>query len=232
MNRAPVLVTGAGGGIGQAVADRLRAAGVPVIGWDLAGSEDEGIVRVDVTDEDSVSAAVERLPHALSAVVSCAGVGSRTAFADAEFAEFRRVIEVNLIGTALVAHAVHSRLTGGAFVAIGSVAASVPLARRSAYCASKAAVVMLAKVLGSEWAGDGIQVLCVSPGFVDIGMATQGAREGGTDLAAVLERTPTRSLVSAPDLVDILELAALGRLSGMTATELVVDGGYVSGTRI
>lgn len=233
MSRGPVLVTGAASGIGLGLAERLRADGVHVIGWDIEhGSSGAEIVIVDVSDEESVARAAEDLPPSLMGVVTCAGVSSRLPLAEISLSEFRRVLDINVTGTLVVAQATRSRLAGGAFITIGSVAGSVPMARRGAYCASKAAVVMLSKVLGSEWAPDDIQVLCVSPGFVNTGMATRGASEGVTDLSRVLERSPRGSLLNANELLDVLVLAVTGALRGMTGTELVVDGGYSSGTRI
>jgi len=206
---------------------------VDVIAWDRRNGEgDSEVTLVDVTDEASVRLAAVGLPEDLAGVVSSAGISSRQSLSETSLEEFRQVIDINVSGTLAVAQAVHSRLRGGVFVTIGSVAGTVPMARRGAYCASKAAVIMLSKVLGSEWAGDDIQVLCVSPGFVNTGMATQGAAEGVTDLSRVLDRTPTGALVDSDDLVDVLVLAVTGKLKGMTGTEIVVDGGYTAGTVI
>ncbi len=233
MSRGPVLVTGAASGIGLGLTQRLRADGIGVIGWDVEPSHSAAeIIAVDVSDEASVARAALDLPPSLMGVVTCAGISSRLPLAEISLAEFRRVLDINVTGTLLVGQATRSRLAGGAFITIGSVAGSVPMARRGAYCASKAAVVMLSKVLGSEWAQDDIQVLCVSPGFVNTGMATRGASEGVTDLSRVLERSPRGALVEANELVDVLVLAVTGALGGMTGTELVVDGGYISGTQI
>ncbi len=231
--RGTVLVTGAASGIGRALADRLRKSGYRVIGWDVEWTSlGEDDVVVDVSDAAAVERAARVLPGALAAVVTCAGIGSRGLISETNLGEFQRVIDVNLMGTVAVAMATHSLLADGVFVAVGSVAGNVPMARRAAYCASKAAVAMFAKVIGSEWAPDGISVLCVSPGFTDTGMAKRGAESGKTDLSKVLEHTPNGELVTESDLVDVLELAASGRLSGMTGTEIVVDGGYTAGTVI
>lgn len=221
----PVLVTGAASGIGAALVARLRDEGLEVIGWDLADG-------VDVADDAAVAAAAAELPPRLGAVVNCAGISSRGTLEEVGPAEFARVVQVNLVGTAIVAARLRSRLAGGVFVAIGSVAGSVPMAERAAYCSSKAGVAMLAKVLGNEWAADGIQVLCVSPGFTDAGMAVRGAAEGGTALDRILERTPTGALVPVDDLLDVLVLAVTGRLRAVTGSEILVDGGFAAGTRL
>lgn len=227
----PVLITGAASGIGQALAARLREDGVEVVGWDLSWP-DQSQPSVDVADESSVSAAASLLPPRLGAVVTCAGTGTRTTVADTSIATFRRVLDVNLLGTVAVAQAVHSRLRGGTFVALGSVAGTVPFAERSAYACSKAAVAMFVKILANEWAADDIQALCLSPGFVDAGMAVSGPDDGGAKLRRVLDRMPNGRLVALDEVVDMLVLAASGSLRGMTGTELMVDGGYLSGSRL
>lgn len=228
---APVLVTGAASGIGAAVLQLLRERSVPAIGWDLRPNETCYPHPVDIRDEEAVDAAVAALPDRLSGVINCAGIGLRGTLLEHPVEAFRRVIDVNVVGTAAVARAAHSRLRpGGVFVAVGSVAGTVPLAKRSAYCASKAAVAMLAACLASEWTNDHIQVLCVSPGFVAGGMAVDGSRAGATNLEHVLARTPTRSLVPMEDLTEILFLAATGKFRSVSGSEIVVDGGFVAGS--
>jgi NAD(P)-dependent dehydrogenase (short-subunit alcohol dehydrogenase family) len=147
-------------------------------------------------------------------------------------ADFDSLMRVNVTGTAHVAAVTHSRLTGGgAFVAVGSVAAQVPMADRSAYCASKAAVAMLSRCLASEWAADGIQVVCVNPGFMDVGMAASSSSSGETSLVDVLARTPTGRLVPADQLLDVFELLVSGKMRGIAGSEITVDEGFTAGWR-
>lgn len=225
-----VLVTGAGSGIGQAIGQALRASGIDVVGWDLRQSD--STVAVDITDRAAVNRALDHIQN-LRAVVHCAGIGSRGRFAELSLEDLSEVVRVNLLGAMTIAHAVHSRLAaGGVLVLFGSVAGTIPMADRAAYCASKAGVAMLAKVLASEWSDEGVQVFCVSPGFVDTGMATRGINNGGTDASRILERTPTGSLVPVAHVVRLVELAISGALPGIVGGELVVDNGYSIGTKL
>ncbi len=233
MTTPAMLVTGGASGIGAATVRALEEAGRTVISWDLAwDSPSPGRVEVDISNEDAVQTAAAALPSQLSAVINCAGIGSRGEFTHISPSEFRRVVDVNLNGTAAIARAAYPRLSGGVFIAVGSVAATVPMARRAVYCASKAAVLMLSKVLASEWAAANIQVLCVSPGFVDTGMAVRGAEEGATSTDEIFARTPTKALVPVQDLVRVLVTAATGGLPAVTGSEIIVDSGYTAGTRV
>jgi NAD(P)-dependent dehydrogenase (short-subunit alcohol dehydrogenase family) len=232
MKDVTVLVTGASGGIGRLLAKRLRERGFLVIGWDMKPDSECDPLPVDVGNWESVQRAAESLPDCLGAVVNCAGAGLRGAFVNTSMADFDSLMRVNVTGTAHVAAVTHSRLTGGgAFVAVGSVAAQVPMADRSAYCASKAAVAMLSRCLASEWAADGIQVVCVNPGFMDVGMAASSSSSGETSLVDVLARTPTGRLVPADQLLDVFELLVSGKMRGIAGSEITVDEGFTAGWR-
>jgi NAD(P)-dependent dehydrogenase (short-subunit alcohol dehydrogenase family) len=232
MTDTNVLVTGASGGIGHLLTKRLRERGFTVIGWDMNPDPDCDPLPVDVGDWESVQRAAEGLPQRLGAVVNCAGAGLRGALLDTSMADFDRLMRVNVTGTAHVAAATHARLAeGGAFVAVGSVAAQVPMAERAAYCASKAAVAMLSRCLASEWAADGIQVVCVNPGFMDVGMAASSSSSGATSLVDVLARTPTGRLVPADQLLDVFELLVSGKMRGIAGSEITVDEGFTAGWR-
>jgi NAD(P)-dependent dehydrogenase (short-subunit alcohol dehydrogenase family) len=232
MTDSTVLVTGASGGIGRLLTERLRERGFTVIGWDMNPDPDCDPLPVDVADWESVRRAADGLPDGLDAVVNCAGAALRGALLDTSMADFDWLMRVNVTGTAHVSAATHSRLAGGGvFVAVGSVAAQVPMAERAAYCASKAAVAMLSRCLASEWADDGIQVVCVNPGFMDVGMAASSSSSGATSLVDVLARTPTGRLVPADRLLDVFELLVSGRMRGVAGSEITVDEGFTAGWR-
>lgn len=232
MTNRTVLVTGSSGGIGQRLTRRLRERGASVIGWDMNPDQESHPRPVDIGDWESVQRAAGELPDRLDAVVNCAGAGLRGAFLDTSLADFDWLMRVNVTGTAHIAAATHSRIKGGgAFIAVGSVAAQVPMAERAAYCASKAAVAMFSRCLASEWAADGIQVVCVSPGFMDVGMAASSSTSGATNLASVLGRTPTGRLVPTDRLLDVFELLVSGQLRAVSGTEITVDEGFTAGWR-
>jgi len=178
-------VTGGGSGIGRALALELarRGADVAVSGRRadrLAAvvSEIEGLGRrglalpCDVTNEDDVwaaAAAVARTLGKLDVAVANAGFGVVGSIETLTAAEWRRQLDVNVVGVALTAkHALpHLRATEGRLGLVGSVAAFVPLASNGAYVASKSAVRAIGQTLAIEVAKTGVSVTTIHPGFVE-----------------------------------------------------------------
>jgi NAD(P)-dependent dehydrogenase (short-subunit alcohol dehydrogenase family) len=179
MSGRMALVTGASKGIGRAVAGALADEGWRVAllargQTDLERVRDElagaghATFAIDVADEDAWQRIAPQLPE-LQGLVCAAGmlepvgpVGSYTA------RDFRRTLEVNLIGTLLAIEACLPALRAqrGAIVTFSGGGATGPLPRFDAYAASKAAVARLSENIAVELAGDGVRVNCVAPGFV------------------------------------------------------------------
>ncbi len=179
------IVTGAARGLGEAVAARLVADGHDVVLVDvspevratadrLAGasahawSVSSGTSRAEADVERVMSLALEQMPG-LDALVNNAGVGGGdSTVADTSLEDFRHVIDVNLIGTFLMARAAGRVLlrqgTGGAIVNLGSILGQRGEAGGAAYSASKAGVALLTQVLALELAPYGIRVNTVAPG--------------------------------------------------------------------
>jgi NAD(P)-dependent dehydrogenase (short-subunit alcohol dehydrogenase family) len=179
-----VLVTGAGGGLGRAIALRFAAAGARIVALDkdAAGLQDlhaeferrgaPGLVLpCDVTDAEAcaraVAAAVERF-GALDVLVNNAGMSQRSGFAATDLAVIRRVMDVNFYGAvhctkAALPHLVASR---GLIVAVSSVAGYTPLIARTGYAASKHAMHGFFESLRSELAPQGVDVMMVCPSFI------------------------------------------------------------------
>jgi NAD(P)-dependent dehydrogenase (short-subunit alcohol dehydrogenase family) len=181
-------ITGSSSGIGQRLAQLLRARGDRVARFDRDEGDDETFV-VDVRDAEAVEAAFAAAqaqvgPPAL--VVNCAGIQLGKAFGDLTAEEFTRVIEVNLLGSRHVAAAALRRLpVGGHLVLVASLAGLVPNYGYAAYCASKYGVVGLAEVLRLECRPRGIRVSCVCPPEVETPMASE---------ERLSELAPTRAL--------------------------------------
>jgi NAD(P)-dependent dehydrogenase (short-subunit alcohol dehydrogenase family) len=179
-----VLVTGAGGGLGRAIALRFAAAGARIVALDkdAAGLQDlhaelerrgaPGLVLpCDVTDAEAcaraVAAGVERF-GALDVLVNNAGMSQRSGFAATDLAVIRRVMDVNFYGAvyctkAALPHLVASR---GLIVAVSSVAGYTPLIARTGYAASKHAMHGFFESLRSELAPQGVEVMMVCPSFI------------------------------------------------------------------
>jgi NAD(P)-dependent dehydrogenase (short-subunit alcohol dehydrogenase family) len=177
-----VLVTGAGGGIGRATTTAFLRNGATVLGADLdtawteslRGEVGEGRERlhsvvVDVTDSTAVATAVDQLMRIhgrLDVAVAAAGIQAVGSVENTHEDVWRRVMDINLTGSWLLAkHSLPAmrRGGGGTLLLLGSTAGLHPRANLAAYCVSKAAVTMLARVLGREAAADGIRAIAVCP---------------------------------------------------------------------
>ena len=175
-----VVVTGAAGAIGAAVARRFMAAGDEVIGLDVRAAADASfpILTCDVTDDDAVADAVRQVVarHGDPTVlVHAAGITGSGGVEDEPPDRWRRILEVNLTSAYLVArHVVPAmrRAGGGAIVLVASVNARFGGSALSgpAYAASKGGLVTLARFLAREHAVDGIRVNAVAPGPHDTPM--------------------------------------------------------------
>src|SRR3954447_20011416 len=179
------VVTGAGSGLGRATAKQLASEGAGVACLDIVGdavektaaeiAEAGGKARaytVDVSDPGSVRPAVEAAAKDLgrpSLVFNCAGIGRFSHSEETDFAEWQKIIGVNLTGTFLVAQAALPHLLegGGCIINIASNAGIKAQPYSAAYCASKAGVVHLTKCLADEYLKRGVRVNCVAPGGMD-----------------------------------------------------------------
>jgi glucose 1-dehydrogenase len=226
-----VLVTGASSGLGQACAQHLLDQGINVVGWDVRPGEDPRLDwhEVDVRSPDSIASASAELGP-LAGVVTCAGLANRDAATAIEPAAFADLMAVNVNGTFLTAQATFQQLVagGGVLVTIGSVAGREAFKNRVAYCSSKAAVMMLTRCLAVEWAPHGVRAVCICPGFVDVGMAAHGIEGGGNDRTRILEHTPMDRLTSSSEVVSALMFVLSAASSGVTGSELYVDGGFAA----
>jgi NAD(P)-dependent dehydrogenase (short-subunit alcohol dehydrogenase family) len=174
---ATAVVTGAASGIGRATALALAARGLTVICADLAPEGVTGIpYEVDVADAAAMErfAAWVRAEHGVPAVVvNNAGIGIGGPFLSHTVEDWRRIIDVNLMGV------VHGCLYFGAQLAerrrghivnLASAAAYTPSRSLPAYCSTKAAVLMLSECLRAELAGRGVGVSVICPGFIATGI--------------------------------------------------------------
>ncbi len=171
------IVTGAAKGIGRAIAELLVANGCAVTIWDANPAEVPGTtsVRVDITDPATIASAAAHFDsRRLDILVNDAGyLGRVTDFADHTPADWRRIIDVNLLGTMQVTQAVLPLMLkqgGGRIVNLGSLAGKEGLAGLAAYSASSAGIIAFTKALSREVARHGIFVNCVAPGPIDTDM--------------------------------------------------------------
>lgn len=177
---ASVLLTGAAGGIGEAIALRLANSGWTVFagvrnqssGNRLADQNDSITpVLLDITDEDHITALADHLPDRLDAVVNNAGIGVLGPIEAIPLPDWRRQFEVNVFGQVAVTQAVLPliRAASGRIVFISSTGGRAPVMLEGAYCASKFAVEGVADVLRGELRPWHIEVSVVEPGPTNTG---------------------------------------------------------------
>lgn len=234
--RSAVVVTGAGGGLGGAVADRFRRSGHHVIGVDIsADGPDHFIVPTDVSTAagwDRVVAAVHDSGHPLSALINCAGRGTRSTLLTTSEDDWNSVLGTNLTGTWLGMRACFPLLSengGGAIVNIGSIYGQLPPPRppnppsSPAYQASKAGVEALTRTAASEFASAGVRVNCVVPGLFRTGLTDRLTE----DEYALRMRPVALGRDGRPEeFADTVHFLASDAASYITGATLNVDGGY------
>jgi NAD(P)-dependent dehydrogenase (short-subunit alcohol dehydrogenase family) len=241
------VVTGGGRGIGRAIAAALRRQGahVSILGRDsaalaaacAAGDADAHAI-CDVRDEAAVAAAVATLAASQPVDIAIANAGAVETgpFQRSPAERFRRLNEINLIGTVNLFHAALPGMIergSGRLIAIASTAAHRGYPYVSAYVAAKHAVLGLVKSLALETARSGITVNAVCPGYADTDMVAGGidtivAKTGATReqaLAEMVKANPQGRLI-APDEVAaaVLYLCGPGSAS-VTGQSLLINGG-------
>ena len=224
------LVTGAGSGIGAAVARRLAAQGAEVIVADLspeAVADELGAqpVVLDVRHEAEVEFAMADL----DVLVNCAGIGSTTNAPETTLEVWENVFAVNARGTFLCCkYAIPGMAArgGGSIVNMASVAGLVGLRNRAAYCASKGAVISLTRALAVDHVGDGIRVNAVAPGTVDSPWVRRLVEDVGESLDALRARQPMGRLGTPEEIADAVVYLAAAEF--VTGSVLVIDGGLTA----
>jgi len=185
-----------------------------VVTWDLADTADE---RVDITDEGEVEAAMTRLltRHGrLDILVNCAGItGRNQLIEEVALAEWRRVLDVNLLNTFLCYRAAvpsMRRQNSGRIVNLASIAGKEGNPTQAAYSAAKGGVIALTKALGKELADTEARANCVAPAVIATELNLQMSPEA---LAAALAKVP----LGRPGTAD--EVAALVALAWLASDE-------------
>ena len=240
------LVTGAASGIGKAIAKRLASEGAAVlvtdvqdpagtqVATDIAGGGGRAAYRhLDVTSqqewEGAVAAALEEFGR-LDILVNNAGLGDLAAIEDTSLEDWNRTIGIDQTGVFLGMKAAAAALAAsghGSVINISSIfGTSGGFGTSPAYHAAKGAVRTLTKNIALHWAGQGIRVNSVHPGFIDTPILDQAK---GTPIEqAMLEVTPMGRLGTTEEVAAGVAYLASDDATFVTGLELYIDGGYTA----
>jgi NAD(P)-dependent dehydrogenase (short-subunit alcohol dehydrogenase family) len=255
LNGQVVIVTGAGNGIGQAIALAFAASGAHVVVGDVLAEDgertvatitDEGgsarFVEADVSKVDGarelVAATVERFGR-VDVLVNNAGVsGARVPVHEIDPDDFGRVIDVNLGGTFLCSkYAIPHLLAGGGgrIVNIASTYGLIAAPLAAAYCASKAAIINLTRQMAIDYGPGGLRVNALCPGYIDTGLGRRGPTLTPAEFAAANAVRETAAALqplgrqgSPAEVAGAAVFLASEEASFITGAILPVDGGCVT----
>ncbi len=239
-------ITGAAQGIGRCIAETLAARGYALVLSDLrAPADTSAVVRArgaevlelvgDIADENTVSEGARRIEERfarLDVLVNNAGISCIVPAEKTSAAQFRRVLEVNLIGAFIAAReagALMLRRGEGSIVNIASIAGLAGISDRVAYNASKHGLIGMTRTLAAEWGGRGVRCNAVCPGWVKTEMDVADQAGGSYTDADITDRVPMGRFASPRDIAQAVAFLADPEASGfVNGQTLAVDGGWTA----
>lgn len=237
-SRPTALITGAGRGIGRAIAVRLAREGYSAIVVDRDGASAEKVAeevggiaaQCDVTDVKAVNQLTDSVPE-LDVLVNNAGIFPPAPIATVDPEEFRRVMDVNVLGPLILIQAFLPQLSAarGSVVNIASMAAKLPVPGTAAYAPSKAALLSLTKLCAVELASSGVRFNAIGPG----GVETEGTASVSADPrreARFNELVPLGRRAKPEDIADVVPFLVGDDARYITGQVIYVDGGLTEST--
>lgn len=241
------IITGASKGIGKAIAIRFAGEGASVvlasrslnaledIVQDIKKSGGEAMaVSVDIRKVESINDLVKKTVDRygrLDLLVNNAGITMGGPSEDISPENWRAALETDLFGVFFASQAAARVMIpqgGGNIINISSVNGILAAPKRAAYCASKAAVNELTKVLAIEWADRKIRVNAIAPGYVRTELVQDVIDKGAISLEAIIKRTPQGRIGEVEDIAGLAVYMAGDESSYMTGSIVNIDGGWLA----
>lgn len=219
MKGRTALVTGAGRGIGRAIAELFRAQGAAV----LAPARQE----LDLLSNDSIERYCAGLPAGVDILVNNAGVNPLAAAAEFTDADLDAAMQVDLLAPMRLARALTpamARRGWGRVVNVSSIWSGVARPRRFVYATAKAGLNGMTRALAVELAGAGVLVNAVAPGYVNTEMSRRN--NPPEELERIAASIPARRLAEPGEIAEVVAFLCSSRNGYLTGQTLFVDGGY------
>lgn len=242
------MITGAGRGLGKALALRFAREGACVVAagrsYDLLEAVCGEIgqaggagcpVPMDVKDPGSVERAVRETVDRCGRVdvlINNSGISMVGPTEGLSYESWNDAIATNLTGVFLCSQAVARHMIErggqGCIINISSTFGKTPVPHRAAYCASKAGVDMLTKVMAIEWAGKNIRVNAIAPGYLNTEFIQALEKQGKLDTRSLKRRIPQGRIGSADEITGLAVYMAGDEATYMTGSVVYVDGGWTA----
>jgi NAD(P)-dependent dehydrogenase (short-subunit alcohol dehydrogenase family) len=240
---AAVAVSGSASGLGRVTVEALLEAGVRVVGIDIGDAPElppgdyvhvRGSVDEESVWERAADALLDSVPETVG-LVTCAAVLHVGTLLELPLAQWRHTLDVNVLGTVLAMRTLLPAMIdrgNGAIVAVASVDATMAEQQLPSYCASKGAVLQLARTAALDHARDCVRINVVSPGPMRAGLFERhlaSAEDPALFLATRAERQPLGEILDPQQVADTILYLLSEQSGGMTGANVVVDGGLTTG---
>jgi len=225
-----IVVTGASRGIGAAVAVELAKRGFAVVGLSRSGDVQAGRgVACDITDEASLAFAIAEVAKAgpVVGLVNNAGLHTTGPSAELSVEEYDRVMRVNATAVMVASREIypHMKANGrGVIINLGSFFDKIGATEQLAYCASKAAIGAMTRVLAVEWAKDNISVLDIAPGYIKTDLTPMWSDEKA--LSWLAKRVPMRRGGEPAEVARLIGALFSEDIPFLTGETIYIDGGH------